>query len=304
MVNRPAIEGGDELIVPLNVTQGGLASPRDTTENSYAANSGYTNVKRPEEAGLKGVTAMSLDMPLQASGPDLYEAFNRIEIDIDEWALEKFNRALQKFFDRQERAVLSKLGASEKAGEPSWYDIARWDRELSEDLFDVAYELVSRYGYTVMKELADDPSAWSAPRTRSYVQAVAEARAHAINQSTLRELLAALGGELPEEDEKSTPRGVFEYSKTFRASVLATMLTTSLSSWTAGEAVRQSGRRDIMKQWVVTSGNPRDTHAVMNGETVPFDQRFSNGAEWPGDTGALDVGEVAGCQCRVDLLVP
>lgn len=305
MVNRPAIEGGDELIVPLNVTQGGLASPRDTTENSFAANSGYTMSKSdPGDAGWKGATAMSLDMPLPAPGPDLYEGFSRVEIATDDVAREKFDRVLRKFFDRQERAVLSRLGASEKAGEPAWYDISRWDRELSEDLFDVAYELVSRYGYEVMKELASDPSAWSAPRTQNYVKAVADARAHAINQSTLRELLAALSGDLPEEDEKSTPKGVFEYSRTFRAEVLATMLTTSFSSWAAGESVRQSGRTDVMKQWVVTSGNPRDTHAAMNGETVPFNQRFSNGAEWPGDTGALDVGEVAGCQCRVDILIP
>jgi len=305
MVNRPAIEGGDELIVPLNVVAGGLASPRDTTENSYASNSGYTMHKGgPEEAGLKGDTAMSLDMPLQASGPDLYAGFNRIEIDTDDIAREKFDRVLRKFFDRQERAVLSKLGASEKAGEPSWYDVTRWDRELSDDLYDVAYELVARYGYEVMKELSEDPSVWSAPRTQNYVRAVAEARAHAINQATLRELLVALSGELPEDDEKSSPRGVFEYARSFRAEVLATMLTTSFSSWAAGESVRQSGRTDVMKQWVVTSGNPRDTHAAMNGETVAFSERFSNGAEWPGDTGALDVGEVAGCQCRVDLLVP
>lgn len=308
MVNKPQIAGGDELIVPLNVTQGGLASPRDTTENSYAANANPNILIMSGDAGVKAEPAVDMtaqpSSPLQVAVPDLYAGYNRIEINTDEAALKKFEQVFTRFFDRQERAVLSKLGAVEKALEPSWYDINRWDRELSEDLFEVAYELVDRYGLEVMRSLAEDDTQWSAPRTRNYVKAVADARAHAINQSTLRGLLEAIEGDLPKEDEKSTPRGVFKYAKTFRTAVLAELMTTSMSSWAADEAVRQSGRTDIMKQWVVTSGNPRDTHMALNGETVRFDGTFSNGAKWPGDTGALDVGEVAGCQCRMDLLVP
>lgn len=313
MVNRPALEGADELIVPLNVTSGGLASPRDTTADSYAASAsesytvkhGAASGAAAEKAGAATDTAVRLSAPDPLAGPDLYEGWNRIEIDTDEQGRDQLIKALSRFFARQESSVLSRLGASEKAGEPSWYDATRWDRELSEDLASVMYDLVARYGYEVMMELSEDASQWSAPRTRAYVQAVAEARAHAINQSTLRELLAAMSGDVPDDDEKSTPRGVFEYAKTFRAEVLGTMIATSMTSWAAGEAVRQSGRRgDVMKTWVVTSGNPRDTHAALNGETVPFDGTFSNGAQWPGDTGALDVGEVAGCQCRMDLLIP
>ena len=42
----------------------------------------------------------------------------------------------------------------------------------------------------------------------------------------------------------------------------------------------------------------------MNGETVPYSEPFSNGAMWPGDADALDVDEVAGCQCAVDIEIP
>lgn len=309
-VNRPAIDGGDELIVPLNVVTGGLASPRDTTADSYAANDGeYTTSMKAltgQDFGGRlpsgdGTTGM-MTAPPGASLPDLYAAFSRIEIETDEMETQRLETALKRFFSRQEASVLSRLGA--KAGEPDWYDAERWDRELSSDLNSIIYDMVARYGAEVMAELAEDASQWSAPRTAAYVRAVAEARAHAINQSTLRELLASLSGDVPEDDEKSTPKGVFEYSRSFRACVLAEMIATSMTSWAAGEAVRQSGRSDIMKTWVVMSGNPRDTHAAMSGETVGFDERFSNGAMWPGDTGALDVGEVAGCQCRMDLLIP
>ena len=54
----------------------------------------------------------------------------------------------------------------------------------------------------------------------------------------------------------------------------------------------------------MTSGNPRPSHAAMNGETVPYDERFSNGAMWPGDADALGPEEVANCQCAVTIDIP
>ena len=69
------------------------------------------------------------------------------------------------------------------------------------------------------------------------------------------------------------------------------------------EACRQNddGHAKIWKTWVVTSGNPRASHAQMDGERVPYDQPFSNGAMWPGDVDALDVEEVANCQCVIEI---
>lgn len=308
LVNRAAIEGGDDLIVPLNVTTGGLASPRDTTSDLYAAASGPHTIKEAMkgDAGWKADPADTTMSP--PSSPDLFRGFNRLEMEVDREARDRIERTLAKFFERQERAVLSKIGATKGAkadAEAPWYDEERWDRELGDDLYDDIYDLVSQYGYEVMKSLAEDPDMWSAPRTAAYVRAVADARARSINQTTLRDLLRAMSGEVPEDDKKGTPRGVFDYSKAFRAAVLADLISTSMSSWAMSEAVRQSGRRsEVWKMWVVTSGNPRETHAAMDGETVRFDDTFSNGAKWPGDTGALDVDEIAGCQCRMDLLIP
>ena len=68
------------------------------------------------------------------------------------------------------------------------------------------------------------------------------------------------------------------------------------------EACRQNDDGDnIYKTWVVTSNNPRASHAHMNGETVPYDEPFSNGAMWPGDIDNLDVEDVANCQCVLEI---
>lgn len=197
--------------------------------------------------------------------------------------------------------MLSAMGAQKARPDvsASWYDEDRWDRELASDLFGALEELVARYGLEVMRQLADDPSQWDAPSTEAYVQAVADSRAHSINQTTLRELLDA-----QQPDAKRTPSEVFDYAFDFRSAILADLMSRIMTGFAAREAVQQSGKTGVQKVWVVTSGNPRDSHAAMEGEVVPFDAAFSNGAKWPGDTVALDVDEVAGCQCRFDLLIP
>lgn len=42
----------------------------------------------------------------------------------------------------------------------------------------------------------------------------------------------------------------------------------------------------------------------MSGETVGIRERFSNGADWPGDSRALGVSDVANCHCEVELTIP
>lgn len=45
-------------------------------------------------------------------------------------------------------------------------------------------------------------------------------------------------------------------------------------------------------------------HARLNGETVPVGERFSNGADWTGDSFSLPVSEVANCHCDVVVKLP
>jgi len=54
------------------------------------------------------------------------------------------------------------------------------------------------------------------------------------------------------------------------------------------------------KTWVTTSGNPRASHAAMDGETVELNQAFSNGSNGPGDYSA-GADEVAGCTCDLSF---
>lgn len=95
MFNLPHVDGADELIVPLNVVTGGLASPRDTAPNN--PDNGPSNGQPPGPKGA--VTA-----------------------------------ALHAFHDRQHQVLASRAGAGKAATVDELYDLARWTNELTSEL--------------------------------------------------------------------------------------------------------------------------------------------------------------------------
>ena len=80
----------------------------------------------------------------------------------------------------------------------------------------------------------------------------------------------------------------------------------SASAFGTTEAARQAYPRDRdgirrYKVWVHhPSKNPRSRHQAMDGERVGLDERFSNGADWPGDD-VLGPEDVCYCHCTVEV---
>ena len=150
---------GDELIVPLNVELGGQASPQDThMEESPALPPG-----RPSENS-------------KSAEPEI-----RIKARSTKEEDEKTAEVLKKFFERQKKSVLPKMGA--KAA--SWWDKKRWDKELADDLEPELDEISDFHGESTAKLLG---YGYNADRTRKYIRTLAEARAEIINESTYSKL--------------------------------------------------------------------------------------------------------------------
>lgn len=200
---------------------------------------------------------------------------------------------LDDHFRRQSAAVLSALGAK---ADGDWWDGDRWDRELTEDLVRLAHLVADEIGRSAAESLGFAPGGYDVDRTRAFLRRVAESRAGMINGATRDAVEAALAS----DDEDVTPARVFEDARTQRVGAAAAALVTTFSAFATTEAGRQLAPGRAMKTWVVTSTNPRPSHAAMNGQTVPVDEPFSNGMDWPGDpSGGAD--EVAGCECAVDV---
>ena len=271
--NLPPVDGGDELIVPLNVVEGNQASPTDT----------HMDPQEPstvQDTGKCGCHHHKSD-PIRIKG--------RSDAEEDE----RMAEVVRKFMKRQADSVLPKLGA--KAAR--WWDAERWDAELADDIEAVMDEIADRHGGQTAKSIGTE---YSTAITRNYLKAMAEGRAKAINVATYRDLLEAA----EEENEEVTPATVFEKRES-TSGTIGRSLATAVASWAVIEAIHQAQRggysQRVMKQWV-TGDNPRSSHQMMDGEKVPVDDNFSNGAYWPGDDN-LDADESCGCNCSVEIIV-
>ena len=286
-LDLPAIDGGDELITPLNVLAGGLASPRDTDPGKERYNSAEIETAR-QLLGLKSKAEEQEEEPKE----------RKSSAEPDEEDMKTIIDVYRSFFKRQAKSVLPKLGAKAE-----WWDEKRWNRELSDDLFKEAIKVSASTARRAINELWDDGD-YDVDRTEAYIKKMCERRAEMVNQATYKELLDALDADEEDDGLKATPEGVFENAEENRSESAGTAFTTALCAWTLLEACRQNDRgQNVYKTWIVTSGNPRASHAHMNGETVQYDEPFSNGAMWPGDIDNLDVEEVANCQCIIEITV-
>lgn len=272
--NLPPIEGGDDLIVPLNVLTGGQASPQDThmdeQEPMTTEPAEPAKMRKKSEAEKVRVKARSTK-----------------EED------EQMTQILQKFWKRQANSVLPKLGAKSA----SWWDEDRWDDELAEDIGPLIDKIADAHGKEVADKLGFN---YDSKRTRKYLEALAKGRAKAINDATYKKLMRAL------EDDEDTPSSVFDVRQNKDSLTFGRMLAITVAGWAAThEAPKQAEaagiHRTVEKMWV-TGDNPRPEHAAMNGETVPIDQAFSNGCEWPGDEGG-DPDTTCGCNCSTEVII-
>lgn len=274
MLNLPAIDGGDELVTPLNVLTGGQASPNDVEGVESAYNAAAPLVK---SSGVRYKAA-----------PEEYDA-------------KEIAKALRKFFKRQSVSLSNSLKKSGNYAD--WWDADRWENELADDLTPIFQRQASRIGAQMVDRLRLGGE-FDYERIESYIKAMARGKAQAINNVTYRQLKAALDGDIEDDALGSTVEGVFEKAEEQRADVSGRSFATALAGFAILEAVHQrAGNSGAMKTWIVTSSNPRAEHAAMDGETVAYDDEFSNGAKFPGDQ-VLTPEESCNCQCQVEILIP
>ena len=272
--NLPPVEGGDKLIVPLNVVEGGQSSPQDT----------HMEEQKPM------TTEEPQKMRKKAEAEKL-----RIKARSTQEEDEKMAGVLRAFWKRQAKAVLSRIGAKSA----KWWDEERWNKELTDDIEPLIDAIADAHGEEVAKAIGSE---YRTEQTRKYLRALAEGRAKAINASTYQKLQAAVD----DEDEEDTPAHVFEVREDKDSITFGRSLAIGVAGWAAtreapAQAEQQGFHKTVEKRWI-TGDNPRPEHAMMNGETVPIDAAFSNGCEWPGDEGG-DPDTTCGCNCSTEVII-
>lgn len=286
MQNRPAIEGGDELIVPLNVLVGGQASPQDAAPGQASA----LTVNAIEQI-VQGVIAGKSRLALPAKAGPV-----RIKAKASGAASDEMTELLAKFFRNQGHVVRSRLGAKDDG----WWDEDRWNTELAAALYDLALKVSAEVGRSTLDALGIEPDRYDVDQTLHYMEALAANTAGRINTVTKQQLDEALAS----DEGLDAVAHVFEKAEGARAEESGPSIVTGIAGFAAVESLKQNDLADeATKTWWVTSAQPRPSHARMNGETVPLSENFSNGAAWPGDQ-VLGVDEIAGCQCELEMTIP
>lgn len=245
MENRPPVEGGDDLIVPLNVIEEGPDSPARPAPNVMP-------IQDPNGPPQDGSHRESAQNPLTKAllrRDAMAQRRNSHAADLE--AIR--NRMLA----RQERDLRSKAAVSE-------YRWQKWDSELADDLRARIGQIIEREGDITAQRLG--MLAFDTRKTANYVKAMATDIASEMN-STTKATIADFDDLNAAFDEL---RG--------RSGSWATGTAGAAMSFAAMEAAEQDSVPRL-KAWVVTSGN--SAHPEMDGETVPLGKSFSNGADGP-----------------------
>ena len=277
MFNRPPVAGGDDLIVPLNVTAGGQASPQTPIGGGQALSA----ITRPDHPSLALKPGQKTGSTRGKSAPTDQD---RADAEL----------TLVVFFERQKTSVLNAI----ERGDTTWFDTARWDRELTDDLTALGLDLAERYGQELMDDLATDIT-FDVGVMHNYVATIMENRAELINQATNRQLVDVVAA----GDPDVLPVSVFELAIATRAAAAGLSLTTTVAGVSTQVAAEVAFGGEGTKTWHTTSKKPRPEHARMNGQTVPVADAFVNGAMWPGDA-SLGVDGIAGCKCVITINRP
>lgn len=275
-MNLPRLDGGDDLITPMNVLVGGMASPTDTAPD-------------PSQAALpKGRGRLVL----MKAAPERPEGLG----DFDE-ERDQFVAALERWTKRQADRLLSRAGAKAD-GVPdllAWWDEGSEDRlaELSSLLSEHGYRIAQLAAWGVLADFNPEAAGWDPEVMLPWLLAAAESHAEA-HETAGRNAVAAV-----DDDGEGWQENLRHAAELWgvAAADRARTASTEARGFGSHDAAGASGLRK--KIWRTGGTNPRPSHRAQDGESVSLDDVFSNGLRWPGD-GAGETKEVANCKCRLD----
>lgn len=266
-LDLPYLEGTEELIVPLNVIQGGQASPTDSgSQNLNGSDTNQLDHRQQDEAAEEG----------KSLAPKARMVLKAVTSRPSPSILEQMRRAYVEELQRE--------GLSEAAVEAL---ADRIEPFLAEQAIEAANGVILRSG-TATETIGRGA-------IRNYIRQMAEGKAGAAVEAAMRLLGAVSGDDAAQDTARETIEDLLSED---RLGLWADASTKDATGFGSQEGARRSGA--VRKMWVHNgSSHPRADHAAMNGETVDMDDTFSNGMRWPHDWGGGDADDIVGCNCDI-----
>lgn len=266
-LDLPYLEGTEELIVPLNVVQGGQASPTDSgSQNLEGADTNQLDHRQQGDAAEEG----------KSLAPKARMVLKAVTSRPSPSILEQMRRA---YVDELQRGGLSEATVEALAD--------RIEPFLAEQAIEAANGVILRSG-TGTETIGRGA-------IRNYIRQMAEGKADAAVEAAMRLLGAVSGDDAAQDTARETIEDILSED---RLGLWADASTKDATGFGSQEGARRSGA--VKKMWVHNgSSHPRAEHAAMNGETVDMDDTFSNGMRWPHDWGGGDADDIVGCNCDI-----
>jgi hypothetical protein len=261
-LDMPFIAGTDELVTPLNVLTGGLASPTDTGSQNLGGSGKALRRK------LHAVELRQLESAKAETGKSLAAT-------------------LREVYERQWKEVSGKVDAAEFH--------KQWDQVMADAVHPHLWRAALAGAKSVLNEYNPSGDGWAEDVMRPYVAAMARGTASKLNDGVIS--AADDLDDVPEDEQDDQKVGLLDRLRNSTAIAWGMAAVADAAGFGRQDAAGASGL--VSKTWFVTSDNPRPSHAAMNGETVGMDETFSNGLRWPGD-GQGEAGETAGCTCQLE----
>lgn len=263
--NLRFVEGTQELVVPMNVTQGGQASPHDSGSQNLDAGAAKTGIS-PELRKMIGAALRKATEEAEA-----------------EEKRDDMTAAIAEVLAGQ-KAAIAAAGLKPDAFRSTW------DPVMAEAIRPYLGAAALAAARKVLAEHNPGEDGWAETGLDGYLDKMAETSAGGIN--------AGVVTAVEEAAEDAELDDTFSALEGATALAWGASLAAQAGAFGGHDAAKASGLGS--KTWVVQSGNARSSHAALDGETVAIDDTFSNGARWPGDP-TLDADESAGCMCAVEF---
>lgn len=266
-LDLPYLEGTEELIIPLNVIQGGQASPTDSgSQNLNGSDTNQLDHRQQDGAAEEGKSLV----------PKARMVLKAVTSRPSPSILEQMRRA---YVDELQRGGLSEAAVEALAD--------RIEPFLAEQAIEAANGVILRSG-TGTETIGRGA-------IRNYIRQMAEGKADAAVEAAMRLLGAVSGDDAAQDTARETIEDILSED---RLGLWADASTKDAAGFGSQEGARRSGA--VKKMWVHNgSSHPRAEHAAMNGETVDMDDTFSNGMRWPHDWGGGDADDIVGCNCDI-----
>lgn len=270
MINRPPIEGGDEIITPLNVLVGDNPRPSPQTmpvqDPNKPSQDGDHRTDEPKQLAPARPDVKGLVFPLYKQDP--FHPRYRAEMARQARNIDKAAGELTRLYTRMSNVLQNPQKRSK-------FDTDRWVREFGDDLHKLIRHLFENEAGLYVVQLAGHD--FDMTQVQHYLEESAHGMASGLVRATKRDA------------DESSVHDAMERALGERTEVAAASIGTRMTVKARMEAAKQAPFPEHrLKQWIPDT----ERHASLAGAVVPLDKSF----------GGIEPGSEPNCKCTLSII--